>query len=143
MLTYIVVAFGLVVVLQLWGINQRLAGMQSPNEELNKITNELQWHKDSTFAHNLKEALEEVPKDILKQLEWHKDFTFAHDLRESLEEVPKDIVEELQWFKDHIFAHEITERLQEISKTVTDEIQAAAKDILNTLSTIESNTSRE
>jgi len=87
-----------------------------------KITEELAWYKDSTFAHDLKEWLEGIPKDVVEELQWHRSSTFAHELREWLQEISKDIAEEVQ--------------------VVAGEVRAAATDILNTLSTIESNTSQ-
>lgn len=113
MLTYIVAAFGLAVVLLLWGINQQLQGLR---EGIMKINDELQWDKKQAFAHDLREWLEEIPKDIVGELQWHKDSTFAHDLRE---------------------------RLGEISKSVAEEIQTAAKAISKTLADIEGNTSHD
>jgi archaellum component FlaC len=134
MLLYAVILFGLVVVLQLRGISQRLesnhSAVQDLKEELQgigkkiaEIAEELHWYKDSTFAHDLKEWLEEVPKDVVEELQWHKSSTFAHELREWLQEISKDITGELQ--------------------AAAGELRAAATDILNTLSTIENNTSHD
>jgi len=109
MLLYVVVAFGLIVVWQLAGISQQLASNHSAMRELQgigeKITNELNWYKDNTFAANLNE-----------ELRWYRDGTFANELRECLQAIPTDI---------------------------TGEIQTAAKNILDTLSTIENNTSHD
>lgn len=124
MLLYVVILFGLIVVLQLRGISQRLANNQSA-------------------VQDLKEELEEIGKKIGEEFQWYKDSTFAHDLKQWLEEIPKDVVEELQWHKSSTFAHELREWLQEISKDMAAELQAAAADILNTLSTIENNTSHD
>ena len=124
MLLYAVILFGLIVVLQLRGISQRLANNHSAVQEV-------------------KEELQRIAKAISEELQWYKDSTFAHDLKEWLEEIPKDVVEELQWHKNSTFAHELREWLQEISKDITGELQAAATDILNTLSTIENNTSQD
>ena len=122
MLLDAVMLFGVVVVVQLWGISQRLESNRSE-------------------MHALKEQLQGLGKKITEELEWYKESTFAHDLKGWLEEIPKDIVEELQWHKDSTFAHELREWLQEIPKDIAQEIQAAARDILSSLSTIEDNTS--
>jgi len=117
MLLYAVIFFGVVVVFQLRGISRRLEANYSEIQAIEKkIAEELAWYKGSTFAHDLKEWLEEVPKDMAEELQWHKSSTFAHELRE--------------W-------------LQELSKEIAGEVQSAAGDILTALSTIENNTSHD
>jgi predicted PurR-regulated permease PerM len=112
MLLYVVIAFGLLVSWQLWGISQQLESNHSAMQKL--------------FAHELREWLEEIPKDIVEELQGYKDGTFAQELRERLDEISN-----------------LKESLEEISKDITGEVQAAARDILNTLSTIEDNTSHD
>lgn len=124
MLLYVVILFGLVVTLQLHGIGQQVQSNHSALQDL-------------------KAELQGISRKITEELEWYKDSTFAHDLKEWLEEIPKDIVEELQWHKTSTFAHELLERLQGISEDVTRELQSAATEILNTLSTIQGNTSQD
>ncbi len=113
MLLYAVILFGLVVVLQLHGINRRL---ESNHSALRELSEELRWHKEPAFAHDLKEWLKEIPRDIVEELQWHKSSTFAHELRE--------------W-------------LQEVSNDITGELRLAATEISNTLSAIENNTSHD
>jgi hypothetical protein len=136
MLTYIVIAFGLVVVLQLNGISRQLEILKE----------EFQWTKDRSFAHRLKERLEETAKDIkdiAEELQWHENSTFAHELSRWLRKIPEDIVKELQWHQNFTFAGQLREWLQEISKDITGELQTTGKDISKTLANIENNTSRE
>lgn len=124
MLLYTVILFGSVIIFQLEGIRRRLENSHSAVNEL-------------------KEKLHDIDERITEELQWSKEYTFAHDLREWIEEIPKEIVEELQWHKSSTFAHELLERLERISKDITGELQTAATDILNTLSTIEQNTSED
>jgi predicted PurR-regulated permease PerM len=138
MMTYIVIALGLVGVFLLWRISQQLQGLR---EEILKINDELQSDKKYAFVHDLREWLQEIPKGIVEELQWHKDSTFAHNLREWLQEVPIGVVEELQWHKDSTFAHNLREWLEEISESVTEQIQKAAKEISTILASIDDNTS--
>ena len=97
MLLTIVALFGLVVVMQLRGISQQLEGSRLAVQELKElVATELRWYKDSTFAHDLKEWLEEAQKEVTEELQWHKDLTFAHELKEWIERVEKAAKEILE-----------------------------------------------
>ena|SRR5208282_4134915 len=65
------------------------------NSELQEIKEEFQWHKDYTFAHELREWIEEIPKDIEKELQWHVGGTFAHELRDWIETAAADSAKEI------------------------------------------------
>ncbi len=89
---YAIIVFGLAVV---WQLGSILSAVQDQQSELKKLINELQWHKDYTFAHTLMERLESHKKDIEGELQWHKDYTFAHRLTEELKSHKKDIVDDI------------------------------------------------
>ncbi len=95
MLVAIVALFGLVVVVQLRGISRQLEGSRLVAQELKElVTTELRWYKDSTFARDLKEWIEEAQKEVTEELQWHKNLTFAHALKEWIERV-EDAAEEI------------------------------------------------
>jgi hypothetical protein len=77
---YVVIVFGLTIVWQLGSILSEMRDQRTLKDELQKLMNELQWHKDYTFAHRL-----------MEQLESHK-----NDIKDEIESSKKDIVYELQ-----------------------------------------------
>lgn len=89
---YVVIVFGLTVVWQLGSILSAIRDQQT----LKELVNQLQWHKDYTFAHRLMEQLDSHKNDIEGELQWHKEYTFAHRLMEELKSHKKDIVDELR-----------------------------------------------
>ena len=73
MLLYVVIAFGLIVVWRLAGISQQLEtnrlAMRNLERIGERIEEEFQWHKDSTFAHQLSEWLQEISEDITGEIQ--------------------------------------------------------------------------
>ncbi|MFZ0661721.1 MAG: hypothetical protein WAM66_03445 [Acidobacteriaceae bacterium] len=94
MLLKIIIFLGVVVVLQLWVINQSL---QSLKEKLlvlegiaNKITEEFQGYKNFTFPRDLRNCLKEIPNDVVEELNWGKGYSFAACLRGWLQEIAEN-----------------------------------------------------
>ena len=83
MLLATVIVFGLVFALQLHRLSRQLetketGGLRDLLEELKAlrrdIAQELRWYQDSTFAHELREFIQETPTTIVDELSWHKIF---------------------------------------------------------------------
>ena len=120
MLLYVVIVFGLLVVWQLRGILSAIRSLKldSALQDLKKeLKDELQWHKDNTFANRLMEDLKSHKKDLVRELESHKE----------------DIVNELQWHKPSSFAQVLIKGLEEIPTDITRDIVPELREILQEL----------
>jgi hypothetical protein len=72
---------GVILILQLYQLLGRLGDIHS---EIRNVKEELQWIKQSSFAHNLREWCEEISKDIAEKID------------ESAENISRDVIREIQ-----------------------------------------------
>jgi hypothetical protein len=131
---YAVILLGVIVVVQLNGISQKL----------NEVTQRLESNLSAieTSVRELKQVETAIAK-ISGEFRWYDDSTLAHSLREWLQEIPKELIEQLRWYEDSTFAHNLKSLIRETAIDVTGEIREVAAEVLNALATIENNTSRD
>lgn len=179
----ILIAIGVIVILQLSTIGGRVArlnrqleawqkklddGFESLKGDLQSIEGELQWHKPhtfanalggwineaaaslrgefqsirdefkgqytpNTFANNLRVWIDKAAESIKSEFQWHKDLTFAHSLRHSIETSNEDLAREIRTGNQ-----DLTNALE----TVTNAIHLGKREVMDSLSAIEGNTSK-
>ncbi len=143
MLLFLIILFGAGVLVELHTISKRLehiGGAKSGDgAELSQLKGELQ-----EIRKEIAGQAEQTRTYLKDELQCYNDHSFAHDLRDQLREIPKEIVEELQWLKDATFADELKEWIETAATSVSNALETQERTLTvieNSLSNMEASLS--
>ncbi len=166
----ILIAIGVIVILQLSSmgrrvslVNRQIEGLQKKLDDLHSgllaelgsgfesISREFQWHKNYTFANALRGWIDKTDESIRGEFQslrdefdrQHKPHTFASNLREWIDKAAESIRGEFQWHKDLTFAHSLRGWIETANQDLASEIQSGTQEVVDALSAIERNSSED